>query len=278
MKLGELKSNQKYFARQNRKSWKPQKINATVRLLFSKCAHSWRGFSEGILRVVLFIVLRLNWSVQKHCVAKVLLAIWEIFLHENSQNHNSYRFSYRFTFILFLSFLTNQKIRVLACWRSGNKKYFCFLFIARHTLFQSHAEFNRLYKRIFSNVISVHIIVLCFRLKNLLRIRPKSTKLWLIWKPIDTRVYFGWSKSLILMPTKTKNIHRKNFPLKMVFFNTKIGWWVRHFQRGKRKPKRFFTSWKLWCFQIVSDTCPDVKIWLGNYKTSKKTDWFLKMV
>ena len=134
MKLGELKSNQKYFARQNRKSWKPQNINATVRLLFSKCVHSWRGFSEGILRVVLFIVLRLNWSVKKHCVAKVLLAIWEIFLHENSQNHNSYRFSYRFTFILFLSFLTNQKIRVLACWRSGNKKYLFFVYSETHSI------------------------------------------------------------------------------------------------------------------------------------------------
>ena len=30
------------------------------------------------------------------------------FLHENNRNYNSYRFSYRFAFILFLSFLTNQ--------------------------------------------------------------------------------------------------------------------------------------------------------------------------
>ena len=31
------------------------------------------------------------------------------FLHENNCNYNSYRFSYKFAFILFLSFLTNPK-------------------------------------------------------------------------------------------------------------------------------------------------------------------------
>ena len=50
-----------------------------------------------------------KWSVKKRCVAKVLLVIREIFLHENNRNYNSYRFSYKFAFILFLSFLTNQK-------------------------------------------------------------------------------------------------------------------------------------------------------------------------
>ena len=46
---------------------------------------------------------------KKYCVAKVLLAIWETFLHENNHDYDSYRFSYRFAFILFLSFFTNQK-------------------------------------------------------------------------------------------------------------------------------------------------------------------------
>ena len=32
-----------------------------------------------------------------------------IFLHENNRNYISFRFSYKFAFILFLSFLTNQK-------------------------------------------------------------------------------------------------------------------------------------------------------------------------
>ena len=47
--------------------------------------------------------------MKTHCVAKVLLVIWEIFLHENNNNYNSYRFSCKFVFLLFLSFLTNHK-------------------------------------------------------------------------------------------------------------------------------------------------------------------------
>ena len=47
--------------------------------------------------------------MKKHCVAKVLLAVLEIFLHENNCNFNSYRFSYKFALILFLPFLKNQK-------------------------------------------------------------------------------------------------------------------------------------------------------------------------
>ena len=47
--------------------------------------------------------------MKKHFVAKALLAIWEIFLHENNRNYNSYICSYKFVFILSFSFLTNQK-------------------------------------------------------------------------------------------------------------------------------------------------------------------------
>ena len=47
--------------------------------------------------------------MKKYSVAKVLLAIWEIFLHENIYNYNSYRFSYKIAIVLFLSFLTNEK-------------------------------------------------------------------------------------------------------------------------------------------------------------------------
>ena len=53
--------------------------------------------------------LWIKWSVKKHCVAKVLRAIWDIFLHENNRNYNSYKFSYKFVFTLFFSFLTSQK-------------------------------------------------------------------------------------------------------------------------------------------------------------------------
>ena len=46
--------------------------------------------------------------MKKRCVAKILLAIWEKFLHENNRNYNSYRFNFKFAFILFFSFLTNK--------------------------------------------------------------------------------------------------------------------------------------------------------------------------
>ena len=56
----------------------------------------------SLLHVVLFTVLWFNWSVKKHCVAKVLLAISEMFLHENNRSYNSCRFNYKFAFTLFL--------------------------------------------------------------------------------------------------------------------------------------------------------------------------------
>ena len=63
----------------------------------------------SVLEFFLFTVLWFEGSVKKHCVAKVSLAIWEMFLHENNSNYNSYRFSYKFTFIQILSFFINQK-------------------------------------------------------------------------------------------------------------------------------------------------------------------------
>ena len=99
----------------------------------------WRR-STGVLLTVLWF----KWSVKKLCLAKVLPAIWESFLHDNNHNYNSYRFSYKFAFILFLPFLTNEKQESSASWWSGNKKYLCFLFIVSCALLQSHVEFKRL--------------------------------------------------------------------------------------------------------------------------------------
>ena len=53
-------------------------------------------------------------SEKKLCrkgLAKVQVApkVQQIFLHENNRDYNSYRFSYKFVVILFLSFLANQK-------------------------------------------------------------------------------------------------------------------------------------------------------------------------
>ena len=48
-------------------------------------------------------------SEKKKLCTKVLLATWEIFLHENNHNYHSYRLDYKFAFTVFLSFLSNQK-------------------------------------------------------------------------------------------------------------------------------------------------------------------------
>ena len=83
-----------------------------------------REFVAGVLEVLFFPVLWFKWSVYKHCLAKVLLAIWQIFLHENNCNYNSYKFRYKFAFIPFLPLLRETK-----------------------TKNQSHAEFNRFFER-----------------------------------------------------------------------------------------------------------------------------------
>ena len=88
---------------------KASKNNLNSLQAFQLMCHSWRGFAEGVLQVVLFTGSWFKWSVKKHCVAKFLSAILEIFLHGNNRNYNSYRFSDKFAFILLLSFLTNQK-------------------------------------------------------------------------------------------------------------------------------------------------------------------------
>ena len=117
---------------------------ATVRKLFNKCTHSWWEFAEGVLQIVLFTALWFKWSVKKCCVAKILLAIWEIFLHVNNREYHSHRFSYNFTFILFLSFLTNQKqesgFQQVGGLVTRNISVFCL----KRALLRSYVEFNRL--------------------------------------------------------------------------------------------------------------------------------------
>ena len=73
--------------------------------------------------------------------------IWKRYIHENNRIYNSYRFSYKFAFIQFMSFQTKPKTRIwfLASCSSANEKYFCFLVIASRAL--SCAEFNRLLQR-----------------------------------------------------------------------------------------------------------------------------------
>ena len=63
-----------------------KKIIATVQKLFNQCVHGCQGFAEGTLWINLFTVLRFKWSVKIHCVAKILLAIWQTFLHEDNRH------------------------------------------------------------------------------------------------------------------------------------------------------------------------------------------------
>ena len=150
IKLGEFKSDFWSLCQINQEIWKPQKkkkkknrnSSKTSQLMCPRLARICWGRSIGYF-LYSFVIQVIS---EKKKLAKVLLLIWEIFLHENNRNCNFYRFTYKFTFVLFLPFLTNQKtrIRFLASWWFGNKKYFCFLFIASHALLQSYAEFNRL--------------------------------------------------------------------------------------------------------------------------------------
>ena len=112
--------------------------------------HSWRGFAEGVLQVVLLAILWYNWSMKKHCVAKILLAIWEYFYMKIIVTIIAkYVVTNLFLSSFFISYKLKTRIWFSASWWSGNEKYFCFLFIASRALLQSHAEFNRLLERNF---------------------------------------------------------------------------------------------------------------------------------
>ena len=99
---------------------------------------------------------------EKQCLAKILLAIWDIFLNENNRNYNSYRFSYKFAFILFFSFLTNQKqesgFQQVGGLVTTNISVFCLQRVALY--FKAMPNSIGFYKGIFLHVISVRIIVL----------------------------------------------------------------------------------------------------------------------
>ena len=82
--------------------------------------------------------------MKKHCAAKFLQAIWDISLHENYCSYNSCRFSCKFAFVLFLSFLTNQK-QEPGFHQVGRlvTRNIYFLFIAGRALLQSHTKLDR---------------------------------------------------------------------------------------------------------------------------------------
>ena len=77
---------------------------------------------------------------------RFLLAIVILFLYENNCDYNSYIFSYKFVFILFLSFITNQKQKSGFQQVGGlvTRNISVFLLIVSRALLESHARFNRL--------------------------------------------------------------------------------------------------------------------------------------
>ena len=191
--------------------------------------------------VVLFTVLWFKWSVKKHCIAKVLLVNWETFLHENNRNYNSCKFSYKFTFVPFLSFLRNEKhdssFHQVGGLVTRNISFFFFLFIACHALFQSHAEFNRLLYRNFltcyscsyySSMVKLKLKkIYLIKLNNASKIRDKFLTYMFgkIGSPsgdfsfnLSDIVAFVWfiiygpcAKNLLIM-NLVKNSFRKTYP------------------------------------------------------------------
>ena len=129
-----------------------------MRTLFKQCAHSWRGFPEGLLQFALFTVLRFKSSMKKHCLAEILQGIRDKFLHENNRN---YKFSYKFTFIPFLSFYRNRKqdsnFQQVGGLVTRNIFAFCLQRVALH--FKGIPNSIYFYKRIFLHVIPARIIV-----------------------------------------------------------------------------------------------------------------------
>ena len=99
--------------------------------------------------------------MKKYCVTKVLLALSDKVLHENNRKYNSYRFSCKFAFILFLSFLTNQK-KESGFHQVGDmvKRNICALCLEQVVLyFKAIPNSIEFYKGILLHVIPVRIIV-----------------------------------------------------------------------------------------------------------------------
>ena len=84
-----------------------------------------------------------------------------MFLHENNRNYNSYRFDYKFVFILFLPFLTNQKQESGFQQVGGLVTRNISAFSAQRVALYFKAIPNSIdfYKGIFLHVVPVRIIV-----------------------------------------------------------------------------------------------------------------------
>ena len=109
---------------------------------------SWCGFVEGVLQVVLLMVLCFQRSVKKTLKQRLCKGFERHFYNKiiiRTIFSYSYKHSYKLAFIPFLSFGRSIKtIKFSKCKCYGNEKYFCFFFIASHTLLQWYAKYNSL--------------------------------------------------------------------------------------------------------------------------------------
>ena len=99
---------------------------------------------------------------KKHWTARV----WEISSIENNRNFNSHRFNYKFAFILFLSFLTNQtqesSFQQVGGLVTRNISAFCLQRVALDSKAMPNSV--NFYKGIFLHDIPVCIVVPCFEI------------------------------------------------------------------------------------------------------------------
>ena len=92
---------------------------------------------------------------------------------------------------------TKNNNQISASWWSGNEKYFCLLLIASRALLQRYAEFNRLLKTIFLQVIPARIIVPCSKPFK----KPRYTEKFMVYFGLGKKVskhlgtHFGWDSS-----------------------------------------------------------------------------------
>ena len=151
--------------------------------------------------------------MKKHCVAKNLQGIWERFLCENNLNYNSYKCSYKFTFISFLSFRRNQKqgsnFQQVGGLVTRNSSAFCLWRVALY--FKYIPNSVNIYKRIFLHVIPV--IGLWFNLSLLFAHLLKRT-----WKNkrVNSKIFknFLWNSisATLARPNFKTNPYCSKFP------------------------------------------------------------------
>ena len=98
---------------------------------------------------------------EKRLCSKVLLAVWETLLHEHNCHYAYYWFGYKFVFILFYSFLANQKQEFGFSQVGGlvtrNIYDFCLYWVAVY--FKAMQDSIDFYKAIFLHAIPVRIMV-----------------------------------------------------------------------------------------------------------------------